>query len=118
MWTVFIGDMIQDHDLSRVRSVELGGSDICEACTSCSVPTNQKIREFDELKTSLRKEFAEEIKLLFAQSKNLITQALKPTSRENPEVNHYDQKLTPASALASPPKEIGNWQTTFFYAVL
>ena len=62
---------IQDQDLQRVRSVELGESDVCGMCTSTSVPTGQKFGEFDELKTSSRKAIAEEIKVFFAQSKKL-----------------------------------------------
>ena len=50
---------IQDQDMLRVRSVELGGSDTYEPCTSSFVPANQSVREFGELKTSLRKEIAE-----------------------------------------------------------
>ena len=52
---------IQDQNLPRVGSVEFVGGNICQPCTSSSVPTNKNFREFDELKTSLRKEIAEEI---------------------------------------------------------
>ena len=53
------------------------------------------MNKFNALKTSSRTEIAEEIKVRFAQSqKAIIQQPLKPTTRENSEINHFDQEVT------------------------
>ena len=90
-----------DQSPPRVFSTEFRR--VVENVPSTSVDENvpQVWNELESLKSSLRKEITEEIKVLFAESQNAIIQTLRPVNRNDTEAIDLDQETTPLRIRSS-----------------
>ena len=85
----------EDQSVPRVLSSEFRR--VVDNLPSTSVDENmpQGLNELESLKSSLRKEITEEIKVLVAESQNAIIQALRPVNRSDTESGDLDPETTP-----------------------
>ena len=90
-----------DQSLPRVHSSEFRR--VVDNAPSTSVDENmpQDLNELESIKSSLRKEITEEIKVLVAESQNAIIQALRPVNRNETEPVDLDSETTPVRIRSS-----------------
>ena len=90
-----------DQSLPRVFSTEFRRVVDKVPSTSVDESMPQGLNELESLKSSLRKEITEEIKVLFAEFQNAIIQALRPVNRNDTEAIDLDQETTPVRIRSS-----------------
>ena len=90
----------------RIFSTEFGRVVDNVPSTSADENVSQNFSELNNLKSSLRKEITEEIKVLYAQSQNAITQALRPVNRSDTETINLEPEITPVRIRFSPDKTL------------